>query len=140
MSSQTTAVKQAVIERAKGLCEYCQSPADYSPQPFSIEHILPISAGGGSELANLAYACQGCNNHKYTKTSGFDPLTNSIVALFHPRRDIWRNHFGWGDGGLEIIGLTPTGRATVQELQLNRKNLVNLRALLLLADLHPPGE
>lgn len=41
---------------------------------------------------------------------------------------------------MEVIGLTATGRATVQELQLNRKNLVNLRALLLLADLHPPRE
>lgn len=140
MSSQSAAVKQAVIQRANGLCEYCKSPADYSPQPFSIEHILPLSAGGGSELDNLAYACQGCNNHKYTKTTGFDSLSNSDVALFHPRQDVWGTHFGWSHGGLEVIGLTATGRATVQELQLNRKNLVNLRALLLLADLHPPRE
>ncbi|MAT99918.1 MAG: HNH endonuclease [Anaerolineaceae bacterium] len=140
MSPQPAAVKQAVTERANGLCEYCKSPADYSPQPFSIEHIFPISAGGDSDMDNLAYACQGCNNHKYTKTRGIDPLSNHEVALFHPRQDIWGIHFGWGDGGLEIIGLTATGRATVHELQLNRKNLVNLRALLLLADLHPPME
>ena len=140
MSPQPAAVKQAVIERANGLCEYCKSPADYSPQPFSIEHIFPISAGGGSDLDNLAYACQGCNNHKYTKTKGIDSLGNVEVALFHPRHDEWTTHFGWGNGGLEIIGLTAIGRATVHELQLNRRNLVNLRALLLLADLHPPVE
>jgi hypothetical protein len=81
-----------------------------------------------------------CNNHKYTKTRGIDLLSDHEVALFHPRQDVWGTHFGWGDGGLEIIGLTATGRATVQELQLNRRNLVNLRALLLLADLHPPTE
>jgi hypothetical protein len=69
-----------------------------------------------------------------------DPLSSSEVTLFHPRQDDWRSHFAWGNGGLEIIGLTTTGRATVYELQLNRKNLVNLRALLLLADLHPPVE
>ena len=140
MSPLSTTIKQAVIERANGFCEYCKSPSDYSPQPFSIEHISPISAGGSSELDNLALACQGCNNHKYTKTQGLDTLSNREVALFHPRRDAWATHFGWGNDGVEIIGLTATGRATVQELQLNRRNLVNLRALLLLADLHPPAE
>ena len=140
MSPQPAAVKQAVIVRANGLCEYCKSPADFSPQPFSIEHVFPISAGGSSDLENLAYACQGCNNHKYTKTEGIDPLSKVKVALFHPRFDDWATHFGWGDSGLEIIGITARGRATVHELHLNRKNLVNLRALLLLADMHPPAE
>lgn len=35
-------------------------------------------------------------------------------------------------------GLAGTGRATVHQLHLNRQNLLNLRTLLLLADLHPP--
>ena len=132
------AVKTAVIQRANGLCEYCQSPADYSPQPFSIEHIHPSSAGGKSDLNNLAFACQGCNNHKYTKTHGTDSLSGITVSLFHPRQDDWTTHFAWADGGLKIIGLTAIGRVTVQELHLNRQNLINLRSLLLLADLHPP--
>jgi hypothetical protein len=131
-------MKTAVSQRANGLCEYCQSPADYSPQPFSIEHIFPISAGGESELDNLAYACQGCNNHKYNKTHGLDALTGLGFPLFNPRQDEWFTHFGWIEGGLKIIGLTGIGRVTVQELHLNRPNLLNLRSLLLLADLHPP--
>jgi 5-methylcytosine-specific restriction endonuclease McrA len=81
------AARTAVIQRANGLCEYCQSPADYSPHPFSIEHIFPISAGGTSELDTLAYACQGCNNHKYNKTQGVDALTALEFALFNPRQD-----------------------------------------------------
>ncbi|MCB9434792.1 MAG: HNH endonuclease [Ardenticatenaceae bacterium] len=138
MPRPTAALKKIIIERANNLCEYCKSPADYSPQPFSIEHIYPASAGGQFILDNLAYACQGCNNHKYTKTHGIDPLSGAEVPLFHPRQDIWLTHFGWGEGGLTIIGLTGIGRATVYELHLNRQNLVNLRTLLLLADLHPP--
>jgi hypothetical protein len=138
MSRPSASVKRSVIERANGLYEYCQSPSDYSPQPFSVEHIHPISAGGQSDLDNLAYACQGCNNHKYTKTQGLDPVLGIEVPLFHPRRDEWLAHFGWIEGGLEIIGLTSNGRATVSELHLNRPNLLNLCALLLLADLHPP--
>jgi HNH endonuclease len=140
MPRHSASTKKAIIERANGLCEYCKSPADFSPQPFSIEHITPISGGGQSNLNNLAYACQGCNNHKYIKTQGFDPLRGVAVALFHPRQDNWFAHFGWIEGGLKIIGLTETGRATVNELHLNRKNLLNLRSLLLLADLHPPTE
>ncbi len=138
MSRPSASLKRAVMERANGLCEYCKSPADYSPQPFSIEHIYPISTGGQSDLDNLAYACQGCNNHKYSKTQGVDPIGGIEVPLFHPRRDNWSAHFAWVEGGLKIIGLTRTGRATVHELQLNRQNLVNLRTLLLLVDRHPP--
>ncbi len=140
MSRPSVSIKKNVIERASGLCEYCKSPSDFSPQSFSIEHIYPISAGGQSNLDNLAYACQGCNNHKYTKTEGIDPLSNIEAALFHPRQDNWSTHFGWVEGGLKIIGLTKTGRTTVKELQLNRENLLNLRSLLLLADMHPPEE
>lgn len=61
MPRPTAALKKIIVERANNLCEYCKSPADYSPQPFSI-----------------------------------------------------------------------------RELHLNRQNLLNLRTLLLLADLHPP--
>ncbi len=138
MPRQPVSIKKAVIERANGRCEYCKSPADFSPQPFSIEHIHPVCAGGQSNLANLAYSCQGCNNHKYVKTEGFDSLHDVKTPLFHPRQDDWFTHFGWVNGGLEMVGLTATGRATIKELHLNRKNLLNFRSLLLLADLHPP--
>jgi len=37
-----------------------------------------------------------------------------------------------------IIGLTPTGRATVEVLKLNREGLVNLRQVLYAAGKHPP--
>lgn len=37
-----------------------------------------------------------------------------------------------------IIGLTPTGRATVEALQLNHSALQNLRTVLYLVGQHPP--
>ena len=39
-----------------------------------------------------------------------------------------------------MIGLTPTGRATVETLRLNREGVVNLRRILFLVGLHPPEE
>lgn len=50
----------------------------------------------------------------------------------------WQAHFIWSDDYLEIIGISPTGRATVKALNLNRLGVVNLRRLLLLDGLHPP--
>jgi 5-methylcytosine-specific restriction endonuclease McrA len=57
------ALKNKVIERAQGTCEYCRSQARFATQAFSIEHIKPQSKGGETSLDNLALACQGCNNH-----------------------------------------------------------------------------
>ncbi len=112
----------------------------FSTHDFSVEHIIPVIRGGESTLDNLALACQGCNNCKYIRTTAPDPVTEKQVALFHPRRDLWSQHFAWNDGSTRIVGLTPTGRATVAVLQLNRANLVNFRGILYAAGKHPPAE
>ena len=129
--------RREVIQRAQGRCEYCQSPAKYSTQTFALEHIIPRSQGGSTSLDNLALACQGCNNHKYNKIKSDDPVTNQLVELFHPRIQRWPDHFTWDERFERIIGLTGTGRATVEALQLNRLELINLRRLLYAAGEHP---
>jgi hypothetical protein len=136
----TAEQKQAVLERARGCCEYCKSQARFATQSFSIEHIIPRHWGGETTLDNLALACQGCNNHKYTKTESRDPVSDRIVPLYHPRRQRWNDHFAWNDDFTLVIGLTSIGRATIQALQLNREELVNLRRVLYAMGEHPPAE
>jgi 5-methylcytosine-specific restriction endonuclease McrA len=131
-------LRAEVEQRARGRCEYCQSQARYSTQTFALEHIVPRIAGGKTTLDNLALACQGCNNHKYSKTYAPDPATNHVVLLFHPRRHAWEEHFAWDASFERIVGLTSTGRATVETLHLNRDELINLRRLLYAAGEHPP--
>lgn len=109
-------------------------------QPFAVDHILPRSKGGPTELGNLAFACAGCNAHKYNKVEGRDPVSGDMVPLFHPRRDRWREHFAWSEEFVLILGLTPRGRATVEALQMNRDGVVNLRRLLYAAGHHPPAD
>jgi hypothetical protein len=133
-----TRQRARVAERAKGCCEYCQSQERYSPDPFSVEHIVPLSKGGTNALDNLSFACQGCNNRKYTSIEAFDPISQTTVPLYHPRQHIWAEHFVWSDDGTLILGLTPVGRAAVEKLQLNRMGLVNLRRVLVEAGEHPP--
>lgn len=85
--------KQKVKERAEYVCEYCLSRSEFSSQPFAIEHIIPFITGGKTILGNLAFACNGCNGHKFTHTTGHDPITRKRVPLFHPRQQKWNDHF-----------------------------------------------
>ena len=136
----TAGTRRVVRNSAGNCCEYCHSPEPFSPSSFSIEHIDPRSQGGDDDVKNLALSCQECNNRKYVSTSARDPLSGEIVFLFHPRRNIWSDHFVWNDDFTVLLGLTKTGRATIEKLQLNRKSLVNLRRILHQSRLHPVPE
>jgi 5-methylcytosine-specific restriction endonuclease McrA len=131
-------IRRRVAARAGGYCEYCRGPARISSAPFSIEHIIPSSRGGLDSLDNLALSCPGCNGHKATKLDGIDPETTASVPLYHPRNAKWSDHFRWSKDFTQIEGVTDTGRATVEELQLNRDPLVSLRALLIATGCFPP--
>ena len=87
---------------------------------------------------NLAWSCFGCNAYKHTKTEGIDPETNQKISLFNPRQQSWHDHFKWSDDSTELVGKTPDARATISVLRLNRQGIVNLRRLLITANLHPP--
>ena len=132
------ALERSVRERAGAKCEYCRSPADAASAPFSTEHIVPLALDGSNDADNLAFACLFCNLSKGARIAALDPATGLEVALFNPRLQAWSKHFSWSRDSLSIIALTPTGRATLAALKLNRDELRNLRALLKLADKHPP--
>jgi len=123
------ALRRHVRARAKGCCEYCRCPADFTNAAFHCEalhevsaerseHIQPRDAGGETTLDNLAWSCPWCNAHKYTKTHAHDPQTGRRVPLFNPCRQRWERHFAWSEDFIVIIGRTATGRATVEALQL----------------------
>ena len=134
----TTEQRRIVKERAHRRCEYCQCQDDFATESFSIEHITPVAADGETTLDNLAFACQGCNSHKFTKTSAPDPVDGQLVPLFHPRQHDWEDHFSWSEDFLEMIGLTAIGRATIVALKLNRQRVVNLRRAMYVLGEHPP--
>ena len=116
----------AVRERAADRCQYCRMHQRLQGASFHIEHIVPRSQGGLDELANLALACPSCNLHKSDRTSGVDSVTGTVVALFHPVRQTWAEHFRLH--GHRIEGLTPHGRATVSTLNFNHPRRLHIRA------------
>ena len=134
----TRAIRQAVVDRAEGCCEYCWSQAQYATQSFSVDHIVPRIKGGTNTSDNLALACQGCNNYKYNKTEGSDSLNDERVPIYNPRLHRWHEHFVWSADFMFILGVTSIGRATVETLKLNRVDVVNLRHILYRSGEHPP--
>lgn len=110
-----------VALRALHRCEYCRAPEAVFNFPFEVEHIIPLSQDGTDDQTNWALACRSCNIHKSIRVTCPDPETEISVGLFNPRQDEWHNHFQIDGETGEIIGLTPSGRATVICLRMNSR-------------------
>ena len=118
-----------VRQRAGDCCEYCSLPQEALPfARFQVDHVIAEQHGGLDELSNLALACARCNLCKGPNLSGIDKESGAIVTLFNPRTDNWHDHFEIR--AALIVGCTPTGRATVQVLNMNEDRRVKLRASL----------
>lgn len=121
-----TATRRLVRERAGNRCEYCgMLQAQQSFPFFHVDHIIAQQHGGTDAPDNLALSCYHCNLHKGSNLTGIDPESNTIMPLFHPRRDVWATHFALRDA--LIIGLTATGRTTVRVLNMNAADRVQVR-------------
>jgi HNH endonuclease len=131
-------LRDFVIQRAAYRCEYCQTPMWLTGIPHEIDHITPRAKNGTTTEDNLCLACSSCNGFKHSRTHGQDPGTKQEVALFHPRQQVWFQHFVWSEVGTHIVGLTPCGRATIELLRLNHDLIVTARAIWVSAGYHPP--
>ncbi len=132
------ATRQRVREAAGDACGYCLSPQRLVMSKLEIEHIIPRARGGSDEESNLWLSCGLCNRYKGTQVEAADPLMGDAVPLYNPRINIWYEHFSWSTDGAKIVGLTPTGRATIVALNLNNEVAVEVRRNWVLAGWHPP--
>jgi hypothetical protein len=132
-------VRQAVLQRAGGLCEYCHLPQATQVATFPVDHVIPLFAGGQTVLVNLALACARCNVAKWTHTVAPDPDSGELIRLFHPRRDRWFEHFQWSDADPTWLeARSPEARATIQLLDLNSQHRRQVRRWLIVLGIHPP--
>jgi hypothetical protein len=123
--SVPASARREVFERAGNRCEYCGLSQEYQEARFQIDHVIPVSVGGRGILNNLAVACVSCSLRKGARLCAPDPATGNEAPLFHPRREVWEHHFRWD--GVRVLGLTPTGRATVAALGMNRPLILAIR-------------
>ena len=127
-------IRSLIQTRANNQCEYCLTSGLNIGQALHVEHIDPA---GGDNPDNLCLACPNCNLSKSAATEAVDLESGQHVALFHPRRQDWREHFEWTEEYTEIQGKTPTGRATFNRLRMNRPRMVLTRQRWVRAGLHP---
>lgn len=113
----STTLREEVFADAQHRCGYCRTPQKLINVSLQIEHLRPVVLGGLTVRDNLWLSCSTCNVYKGSQVSGVDPVTGRKIRLYNPRRQKWERHFRWE--GIRIVGLSPTGRATVEALQLN---------------------
>lgn len=99
-----TTLRQRLVEADDHRCAYC-----------------------GTSFENLCFACYRCNLFKGSQVVAIDPLSGEMAPLFHARRDRWDEHFAWDEAGLRIVGVTPSGRATVVALKMNNDIILDAR-------------
>jgi HNH endonuclease len=131
-------LKQRVREHFQNCCAYCLSPQRLIPVTFEFDHIVPQSDGGATTFENLCLACPSCNSYKHDAVSAPDPETGDLATLFHPQQDQWQAHFAWNEANTLLLGQTPSARATIIKLRINRPALVELRDLWVDFGYFPP--
>lgn len=138
MARISSVIRQRIADAAKHRCGYCQTQEAVIGMPLEVEHIVPEATGGSSDETNLWLACPRCNRYKGAQTQAIDEQTGEKVSLFDPRRQQWKDHFAWEQDGLYVVGLTPTGRATVGALQMNNPFIIHSRQVWITWGWHPP--
>jgi len=127
----------AIAERANHRCEYCHAPELVFNFPFEVEHIIPLFRQGTNEESNLALACRSCNLRKGTRISGIAPNSNSEVQFFHPRQNLWSEHFQIDTEAGMVVGITAIGKVTVENLEMNSTAQIAARGLWIRLGLFP---
>jgi len=107
MSDVPARLHRLVLQRAGARCEYCGLSQEGQEASFHVDHIVPKASQGPTRADNLALACVSCSLRKEARRSAVDPTSGRKVALFHPRRQRWRDHFRWAR--VRILGLTRRG-------------------------------
>lgn len=74
-------------------------------------------------LASIAIHTKGQN------ISGIDPQSGLLTPLFHPRKDVWSNHFEWS--GARLVAKNDVGRVTLYVLNINDPVRIEHRRLLM---------
>jgi hypothetical protein len=134
----SASLRRQVIARAGNRCEYCGLAQAGQEALFHVDHIVPVVAGGPTESRNLALACVSCSLRKGGRDAAVDPESGVAVGIFHPRLDLWQEHFRWD--ALRVVGITSKGRATVSLLKLNRELALAIREEERHRQRHPPPE
>jgi len=138
VSEFSQSLRELIVSRAGDRCEYCQLSQIGQEAVFQFDHVVPRAAGGQTTADNLALACVSCSLRKGAREKAVDPNSGEAAPLCNPRTQSWKAHFRWEAEA--VAPLTPTGRATVAALALNRPLIIAIRREEAARGRHPPRE
>jgi hypothetical protein len=153
-------IRQLVIDRAEGRCEYCRSPQLFSSYRYEIDHITAACATIRYKICDISICFQdlavpiGHANCCIAEKHGGDTVPENLalaclpcnrykgsdIASLDPVTGELTRLFNprmldwWGNFGVEdgfIVGKTPVGRTTVFLLKFNTAAEVALRQMLM---------
>lgn len=140
MSELPQKLDKEIRLEAKNRCGYCLGEQKYILAWLEIDHIYPRAKGGKTVKENLWPACPFCNIFKSSNTHAIDPRTKRKVAIFNPRKQIWKNHFEFDADQATIIGKTACGRATIKALNINNELALETRKHWVRVGWYPPKD
>lgn len=112
--------KAFIFERDKNKCRYCERsvfPINGKRYPYrTVDHILPVIAGGTNDRENLVTACDRCNL-----------MTNCrVFASFDEKREWIFNEFSRREvesKSIAMIGMQARSITAIQESVYDQKTL-----------------
>lgn len=86
-------VKDMVLRRTGGRCWYCGCALNGAGQLSNhIDHVLPVSKGGGNDPDNLVASCRNCNTEKGDMTlKEFRVIRGNDLFWFERKSGGWTN-------------------------------------------------
>src|SRR5262249_51828624 len=136
MNDPSPSLHAEVVLRAAQRCEYCRLSQLGQEAAFHIDHVRPRAAGGPTTADNLALACVSCSLRKWGKQTAPDPDSREEGPPFNPPTPARAGHFRLE--GERVVPLSPTGRATVAALAMNRPLIIAIRQEEAARGRHPP--
>lgn len=130
--------REFVKERAKNICEYCLLHQEDAFFRFHIDHIISLKHGGSHSRDNFCLACLYCNTNKGSNIGTILQPGDKFLPLFHPRKQIWTQHFRIQEA--EVLPLTDIGRATAKVLEFNHPDRIAERKILIRIGRYPTEE
>ncbi len=100
--------------------------------PIALREQVLARAGGRCAYCRSAEALLGVTfevDHIVPQAAAGETTINNLCLS---------DHFAWSDDEATLVGQTPTGRATITALRMNRPVLVQMRRYWVALGLHPP--
>lgn len=129
------ALRREVVARAESICEYCLMADSDSIVGGAIDHIISRQHGGQTTTDDLAYACSTCNRSKGRNIASLLLPDGPVIRLYHPRRDVWSEHFEWR--GTLLLPISEVGTVTERLLGFNEASRIERRHILIRAGRFP---